>query len=76
MRTAGSIIDELGGTGEVAAALVLSDSTVSSWRSRPRGIPPEHWTALVRVAAERGKAEITLETLAELIARDPAEARA
>jgi hypothetical protein len=31
---------------------------------------------LVRVAAERGKAEITLETLAELIARDPAEARA
>lgn len=73
MVTADSIIDELGGTGQVAAALSLSDSTVSSWRARG-GIPAQHWAALVRLSSERGK-DVSLEALAELIARAPIEAR-
>lgn len=76
MATSGSIIDDLGGTGAVAAALSLEDSTVSGWRTRRGGIPAPHWIALVRLAAERGRSEITLETFAEIVAREPvAEAR-
>jgi hypothetical protein len=71
MTTAGSIIDALGGTGQVAAALSLSDSTVSSWRTRRGGIPSPHWVALVRLAGERGRNEITLELFASLVARAP-----
>ena len=67
--TWGSIIDALGGTGAAAEALDEAASTVSGWRTRPRGIPAEHWSAIVRIAAERGRAEITLEVLAELAAR-------
>lgn len=76
--SAASIIDALGGTGEVASALALSDSTVSSWRTRPRGIPAPRWAALVKRAAEIGRSDITLELLAELAAEKPkpAEARA
>lgn len=70
----GTVIDALGGTGAVAAALSLDDSTVSGWRER--GIPPARCLPLARLAAERGKSEITLEVLAELAAREPAEARA
>lgn len=75
MLTADAIIAKLGGTGEVAAALSLSDSTVSSWRGRG-GIPHKRWAPLVRLAVERGCSEITLEALAELAASEPAEARA
>jgi hypothetical protein len=75
--TPGSIIDALGGTKQVADALCLSKSTVSGWRERSGGIPAPHWAPLVRLAGERGKArEITLERLASLAARRPAEARA
>lgn len=69
----GEIIDALGGTGIVAGALGQSDSTVSSWRSR--GIPSPHWAALVRLGADRDCAAVTLEILAALAAREPAEAR-
>lgn len=73
--TPASVIDNLGGTGAVASALSLDDSTVSCWRER--GIPPARCLALARLAVERGRNEITLEALAELAARQPAvEARA
>ena len=73
MTTVASIIDDLGGTGKVAAALSLADNTVSSWRARG-AIPSAHWAALVRFAKTQGSA-ITLETLALLAARESAEAR-
>lgn len=76
MLTPGSIIDALGGTGEVAELLSLSKSTVSGWRTRPGGIPAPHWVALSKLAAKRGRREITLERLAARGARNPAEARA
>lgn len=72
-----SIIVALGGTGVVAAALRQSDSTVSGWQSpERRGIPAFHWTAVVALASERAVAGVTLEVLAELAAREIAEARA
>lgn len=61
-----TIIDALGGTGTVAAALAQSESTVSGWRSR--GIPAPHWVAIVSLAEERGEDGVTLELLAELAA--------
>ena len=74
MVTTGSIIDALGGTSKVAAALSLSRAAVSCWKSRPGGIPAPHWASLVRLAGENG-VEVTLETLADLATREPAEAR-
>lgn len=71
--TPGSVIDSLGGTGAVALALAVDDSTVSSWRER--GIPPKRCLPLSKLAAERGRSDITLEVLAELAARQPIEAR-
>jgi len=65
-RTWGSIIDALGGTGEVAAALDQLPSTVSGWRER--GIPGPRWAAIVRLAGDAGKSEISLEVMAELAA--------
>jgi hypothetical protein len=61
-----SIIDELGGTGEVAGALAQSLSTVSGWRSR--GIPSPHWGGVVRLARAKDKSEIGFELLAALAA--------
>lgn len=78
MQSATSIIEALGDTGEVASALSLSDSTVSSWKARG-AIPAPHWGAIVRLAGVRERSEITLEALADLAAnRDdaPTEARA
>jgi hypothetical protein len=68
-----SIIDALGGTGEVAKALARSDSAVSCWRRR--GIPGSHWAGLAEMAATRGKSDITLAVFADLAARRE-EARA
>jgi len=73
--TAGSIIDDLGGTGEVAKALSVADSTVSSWRARG-AIPGVNWSRIVTLAGERGRTEITFEVLARLGARQPAGLRA
>lgn len=67
--TWGSIIDAIGGTKGVAEGLGESTSTVSGWRKRPRGIPGEHWAALVRLATEAGSSAITLDVLAEVAAR-------
>lgn len=62
-----SIIDALGGTGEVAGALSQLPSVVSGWRER--GIPAPRWAAVVRLAVEKGKTDVTLEVLADLAAR-------
>jgi hypothetical protein len=77
-----SLIDDLcggsppppGSLGEVADALGQLLSVVSGWRKR--GIPAPHWAAVVALAAERGKSNITLEVLANLAARKFEEARA
>lgn len=69
-----SIIDALGGTGVVAGALSQVDSTVSGWRKR--GIPSPHWAAVVRLASEKERPDISLEVLADLAAREVEEARA
>ncbi len=64
-----SIIEALGGTLVVAEALGEANSTVSGWRVRPRGIPGGRWSAIVKLASERGRADITLEVLAEVASR-------
>lgn len=81
MFTWKSVIATLGGTGDVAPALGQSASTVSGWQTR--GIPAPHWAAVVALAADLGKSDITLEVLAEIAARklepssaEPVEARA
>lgn len=73
-----SVITSLSGAasgtlGEVADVLGQSLSTVSGWKTR--GIPPGHWGAVVALASDRGRPEITLEVLAGLAARDLEEAR-
>jgi hypothetical protein len=70
--TPDSVIDALGGTKAVAQALSLKLPTVSVWRTR--GIPSGRWSALSRLASEKGVPEITLEALAD-IAGKPEEAR-
>lgn len=77
--TSDSVIDALGGTNEVAAALSLSPSSVSLWRdradpNRPGGIPSGRWVALARLASEKGVAWITLDALAKI--GEPEEVRA
>lgn len=67
--TWGSVIDAAGGTKGVAAGLGESTSTVSGWRTRPGGIPGKHWAAVVKLASDAGKAELTLEVLADVAAR-------
>jgi hypothetical protein len=62
-----SIIDALGGTSEVAGALSQLPSVVSGWRER--GIPAPHWAGVVRLAADKGRDDVSLEVLAELAAR-------
>lgn len=69
-----SIIVALGDTTEVADALALAPSIVSGWKTR--GIPGPRWAAVVKLAAEKDRAEISLEVLADLAAREFAEARA
>lgn len=79
MITPDFVIDALGGTKAVAEALSLDASTVSCWRGRSGtkpGIPSARWLPIAKLAAEHGVATITLEALAEMSAREPAEARA
>lgn len=69
-----SIITALGDTSEVAEALSLAPSIVSGWKTR--GIPGPRWAAVVKLAADKDRPEISLEVLADLAAREFAEARA
>lgn len=64
-----SVIEAAGDTRAVADALGESPSTVSGWKKRPRGIPGAHWAAVVRLAADRDRSDITLEVLADIAAR-------
>jgi hypothetical protein len=78
MITRDFVINSLGGTKAVAEALSLDISTVSCWRGRGKGngkgsIPSLHWLSLAQRAADLGVAGITLETLAELAAREARE---
>lgn len=71
--TWGAVIDAVGGTNALAKALDESTSTVSGWRSRPGGIPGKHWASIVRIAAEAGRTDLTLEILAALAAAKAVE---
>lgn len=62
-----SIITALGGTGAVATELSLAEPTVSGWRKR--GIPSAHWAAIVALAGECERSDVSLQVLAELAAR-------
>ena len=64
--TAGSVIDALGGTGEVASALELHPSTVSCWRERGLPSASGRLLQLAKLASEKGVRGLTLEALAEL----------
>lgn len=64
-----SVIERLGGKGDVAHRLKLDKSTLSRWcQPRPDGtggqIPQKHWPVLVQMARQRG---VTI-TVEELIA--------
>jgi len=61
---ADQIIDELGGTGTLAAAFSVHKSTVSCWRRN--GIPSVYWMPICRMASRRGKKRtINLKALAK-----------
>lgn len=68
MASTEEIINALGGTNSVAETLELAPSTVSGWKTRPGGIPSPHWASVVRLAADRGRDDVTLELLADLAA--------
>lgn len=61
MQTHRQIVNALGGYRFIASALGVS--AVAAWRWQERGIPAKHWPRLIEMAAERGVAEITPETL-------------
>ena len=71
MATVDSIIDDLGGTNEVAKLLSCAPSTVSGWRSR--GIPGDVWALLAEAAQARGLGDVTVDLLARLHTRVPRE---
>lgn len=56
-----------GALNAAANALGQSKSTLSGWKSR--GIPAAHWPAVVALAVDRGRPDISLEILAGLAAR-------
>lgn len=79
LATWGSVIKAVGGPKAVGEALDESTSTVSGWSKRPGGVPGKHFSAIVKLALEAGRPEITLEVLADVAARHAAnfdEARA
>ena len=72
MKTASELIDELGGSTALAAALELPSTTVASWKSRGV-IPPPYWTDIIHRARNMGVDAVTLEFLAELAIARPRE---
>lgn len=52
METVEALVEALGGRPVVAAAAGVETNTVTYWARRER-IPPEHWQALISLAAER-----------------------
>lgn len=71
MDSVTQIVEALGGTSAVAAALARPTSTVSSWKSRGT-IPAAHWQRLTTIARQRKIEGINLERLAQIAARPAA----
>ena len=66
MHTYASIVDDLGGYRDLAAALgIESSNTVLYWQRPGRRIPSSHWPAIADLPAARAKG-ITLDVLARL----------
>lgn len=65
MKTTSQIVDELGGSTALAAALSLPATTVASWKSRA-SIPAQHWPALIARAKAMNVKGVSLEVLAKL----------
>jgi hypothetical protein len=66
--TINDLVQELGGTTDLAHALGVELSTVSNWRKRAR-IPAEHWARIVSYAATVEKIDVTFELLARMHAK-------
>jgi hypothetical protein len=60
-----NLINALGGSTAVAAALGLPGTTVASWKSR-RSIPCGYWPQLVELGHANKVEDLTLQRLAEL----------
>jgi hypothetical protein len=78
IMTADLLIDafarpKVNGTSVVSDGLNVAAPTVSNWRARGK-IPSEYWADLVELARECDVKGITLETLAAMHARRPADA--
>ena len=73
MKTAGDIIDALGGYRRLATAMGLPPGTVGAWKARG-SIPARHWGKLLDEIRRAHLADVTLETLAVL--RDAGTSRA
>jgi hypothetical protein len=67
------LIEDLGGASSLAGELKLPATTVASWKHRG-SIPVEHWPGIVRVAAERGKPEVSSDALMVMHASKTREA--
>jgi hypothetical protein len=65
MESVSELIEPLGGTSAVAAALALPVTTVSSWKVRDQ-LPSRYWAPIINLARERRIAGISLERLVEL----------
>jgi hypothetical protein len=60
-----NIITALGGRAPVASETGTESNTVVYWERRGR-IPPRHWSAIIKMAANAGREDISLETLSEI----------
>jgi hypothetical protein len=68
MRSVSEILETLGGSTAVAAALDLPFTTVASWKARS-SIPVPYWKPLAEAARQRGVRGLTVDVLAELAAK-------
>ncbi len=75
MNSFSSVIDAFGGPAKFGDAIGIPDSHARTMKARD-SIPADRWSKVVAAAEERGVEGVTLEKLAELAAREPAEARA
>ncbi len=67
MDSFAKILDALGGTTAVAAAIDVPPTTVASWKSRG-SVPPVYWSELVKLARKKGAAGVSLQRFAEIAA--------
>jgi hypothetical protein len=67
MHTVSDIFDVLGGNAAVGRILGVNPSTASEMKRR-ESIPVEYWPALVAEADRMGRTEVTLESMALVMA--------